>query len=264
MYISFLLYTLFYLPCSVYLLSLTSALRTKKVHAAFPSVLPSLLGLFAFSPKRFKNEEGSCIFPFSCTRFSAFPVRSICFLSRKRFKNEEGSCSISFYLPCSVYLLSLASASRTRRVHVVFPFSCHTLFYLPFYVYFLSPVHAFLPSLFGLFAFFLASALRTRKVHVAFLLPSLFGLFAFSRKRVKNEEGSCSISFLLSHAFLPSLLCIFPFSCTRFSAFPVRSICFLSRKRFKNEEGSCSIPSTFPVRSICFLSQARQERGRFM
>ena len=154
MYISFLVHTLFYLPCSVYLNSLTSALRTKKVHVGFPST--SLFGLFAFSHKRFKNEKGSCIFPFSCTRFSTFPVRSICFLSGKRFKNEEGSCifpssctrfsafpvrsicflsrkcfkdeegscSISFYLPCSVYLLSLASASRTRKVHVVFPFSC--------------------------------------------------------------------------------------------------------------------------------------------
>ena len=71
-----------------------------------------------------------------------------------------------FYLPCSVYLLSLTSAVRTRKVHV----------------YFLSPVHAFLPSLFGLFAFTPASALRTRKVHVYFLsrahafLPSPFGL----------------------------------------------------------------------------------------
>ena len=87
----------FYLPCSVYLLSLASASRTRKVHV---------------------------LFPFSCTRFSTFPVRSICFLSRNRFKNEEGSCSISFYLPCSVYLLSLASASRTRKVHALLPFSC--------------------------------------------------------------------------------------------------------------------------------------------
>ena len=138
MYISFLVHMLFYLPCPVYLLSLTSALGTKKVHVAFPSVLPSLFGLFAFSHKHFKNEEGSCIFPFFCTRFSAFPVRSLCFLSCKRFKNEEGSCSIYFYLPCSVYLLSLASALRTRKVHVVFPFSCTRFSTFPFmYISFL-------------------------------------------------------------------------------------------------------------------------------
>ena len=35
--------------------------------------------IFPFSRKRFKNEEGWCIFPFSCTR--SFP--------RKRFKNEH-------------------------------------------------------------------------------------------------------------------------------------------------------------------------------
>ena len=142
------------LPCSVYLLSLASTLRTRKAHVYFlsrahaflPSLfglfafsppsalrtrkvhvyflspihafLPSLLGLLAFSHKHFKNKEGSCIFPFSCTRLSTFPVWSICFLSQfglfafphKRLKNEGGSCSISFYLPCSVHLLSLQQA----------------------------------------------------------------------------------------------------------------------------------------------------------
>ena len=102
-------------------------LRRRKVHVYFLSrahaFLPSLFSLFAFS--------------------------------HKRFKNEEGSCSFSFYLPCLVYLLPLTSALRTRKVHV----------------YFLSPVHAFLPSLFGLFAFSPASALRTRKLHVYFLSP---------------------------------------------------------------------------------------------
>ena len=82
------------------------------------------------------------------------------------------------------------------------------------HVYFLSPVHAFLPSLFGLFAFSPASALRTRKVHVYFLsavhalLPSLFGLFAF---------------FLESALRTRKVHVAFP------STFPVRSICFLSQ-----------------------------------
>ena len=116
-----------------------------------------------------------------------------------------------FYFPCSVYLLSRANALRTRKVHA----------------YFLSHADAFLLSLFSLFAFSLASTLRMSKVHVYFLscaqafLLSLFGLFAFSHMYFKNEEGSC----------------IFPFSCTRFSTFPVRSIAF-SRMRFKNEEDS--------------------------
>ena len=69
MYISFLVHTLFYLPCSVYVLSLTSALRTKKVHVAFPSTFP-VRSICFLSGKRLKNEEGSCIFPFSCTHFS--------------------------------------------------------------------------------------------------------------------------------------------------------------------------------------------------
>ena len=100
--ISFLVHTLFYLPCSVYLLSLANALRTKKimyisflVHMLI--LLPSLFGLFAFSHRCFKNEEDSCIIPFLCTHFSTFPVRSICFiLSRKHFKKEEGSCIFPF------------------------------------------------------------------------------------------------------------------------------------------------------------------------
>ena len=77
-----------------------------------------------------KAREGSGIFPFSHTRMSIFPVRSIWFLYCMRFKNEEGSCSISF--PLHAFLLSLfgefafslASALRTRKVHVVFPLSC--------------------------------------------------------------------------------------------------------------------------------------------
>ena len=199
------------LPCSIYLLSLASTLRTRKVHVYFLSrahaFLPSLFGVFEFS--------------------------------HKRFKNEEGSCSISFYLPCLVYLLSLTSALRTRKVHV----------------YFLSPVHAFLPSLFGLFAFFPASALRTRKVHVYFLSPvHAFSAFPvrsvcfLSRKcLIKNEEGSCSISsYLPCSAYLLSLASasrtrkvhvVFPFSCTRFSTFPVRSHHY----------------STLPVSQIDFL-----------
>ena len=168
---------LFYFPCSVYLLSRANALRTRKAHAYFHShadafllslfslfafslasalrmrkvhvyflscaraFLLSLFGLFAFSHMCFKNEEGSCIFPFSCTHFSTFPVQSIPF-SRMHFKNEEDSY-ISFllhklfYFPCSVYLLSVASALRRRKVHA----------------YFLSYAHVFLPSLFGLFHF---------------------------------------------------------------------------------------------------------------
>ena len=118
--------------------------------------------------------------------------------SHKRFKKEEGSCSISYYLPCLVYLLSITNALRTRKVHV----------------YFFSPVHASLPFLFALFAFSPASALRARKVHVFFLspvhafLPSLFGLFAFSFASASRTRKV--------HVF-------FPFSCTRFSTFPVRS-----------------------------------------
>ena len=77
-----------------------------------------------------KAREGSGIFPFSHTRMSIFPVRSICFLYCMRFKNEEGSCSIFF--PLHAFLLSLidefafslACALRTRKVHVVFPLSC--------------------------------------------------------------------------------------------------------------------------------------------
>ena len=133
----------FYLPCLVYLLSLTSALRTRKVHVYFLSpvhaFLPSLFGLFAFSPaSALRTRKVHVYFLSPVHAFSAFPVRSICFLSRKCFKNEEGSCSISFYLPCSVYVLSLASASRTRKVHVVFPFSCTRFFCLPCSVYLLS------------------------------------------------------------------------------------------------------------------------------
>ena len=198
------------LPCSVYLLSLAGTLRTRKVHVYFLSrahaFLPSLFGVFEFS--------------------------------HKRFKNEEGSCSISFYLPCLVYLLSLTSALRTRKVHV----------------YFLSPVQAFLPSLFSLFAFSPASALRTRKVHVYFLSPvHAFSAFPvrsicfLSRKCFKNEEGSCSISFYLPcSVYLLSLASasrtrkvhvVFPFSCTCFSTFPVRSHHY----------------STLPVSQIDFL-----------
>ena len=114
-----------------------------------------------------KAREGSGIFAFSHTRMSIFPVRSICFLYCMRFKNEEGSCSFSF------------------------------------------PLHAFLLSLLGEIAFSLACALRTRKVHVVFPLScTRFSTFRNqcicgfpSRKRFKNEEGSCSISFLLYTLF---------------------------------------------------------------
>ena len=113
-----------------------------------------------------KAREGSGILPFSHTRISIFPVRSICFLYCMRFKNEEGSCSISF------------------------------------------PLHAFLLSLFGQFAFSLAWALRASKAHVVFPLScTRFSTFhnqciCFpSRKRFKNEEGSCFISFLLYTLF---------------------------------------------------------------
>ena len=179
-------------------------------------------------------------------------------------KNEEGSCTISFCLPCLVYLLSLTSALRTRMVHVYFLSPVHaflpslfglfafspasTLRTRKVHVYFLSPVHAFLPSLFGLFAFFLESTLRTRKVHVAF--PSTFpvrSICFLSRKSFKNEEGSCSISFYLPcSVYLLSLASasrtrkvhvVFPFSCTPFSTFPVRSHHY----------------STLPVSQIDFL-----------
>ena len=176
-------------------------------------VRPSLFGLFAFSRKLFKNEEGSCIFPFSCTRFSTFPVRLFEF-SHKRFKNEEGSCSISFYLPCLVYLLSLTSALRTRKVHV----------------YFLSPVHAFLPSLFGLFAFSPESALRTRKVHVYFLSPvHAFSAFPVrshhysTRSCVSNKSTSSKSGRLQDRRFESNRV-----DSTNFSALPVSQIDFRS------------------------------------
>ena len=72
--------------------------------------------------------------------------------------------------------------------------------------YFLSLVHAFLLSVISVFAYLLASALRTRKVQVPFSCTR-FSTFRNqcicfpSRKRFKNEEGSCSISSVLYKPF---------------------------------------------------------------
>ena len=71
-------------------------------------------------------------------------------------------------------------------------------------LYFLSLVHAFLLSVISVFAFLLASALRTRKVQVPFSCTR-FSTFRNpcicfpSRKRFKDEEGSNS--FLLYTLF---------------------------------------------------------------
>ena len=103
--------------------------------------------------------------------------------------------------------------------------------------------------------------------------PSLFGLFAFSRKRFKNEEGSCSISFLLYTLFyLPcSVSPLFYPSCVP-NRLPLSRVDYRTddSSRIESNRVDSTNSSALPVSQIDFRlveSTTRQtirvESGRF-